>query len=86
MVRNIGASVLLAALSLTVWMNRFQYEHSGTTQVLVRINRFTGQQCFLTSERGWDSRLLPVKEAGKPDDKLAETLFGSDSPGDSKCQ
>jgi len=49
---------LLAFAFMLFWMNRFQYEHTGTTQVLVRINRFTGQECYLTTDRGWDSRLI----------------------------
>jgi hypothetical protein len=60
---------LLAFAFMLFWMNRFQYEHTGTTQVLVRINRFTGQECYLTTDRGWDSRLiLPAKSDDKTDD------------------
>ncbi len=44
------------------WTNRFEYQHAGTTQVLVRINRFTGQHCYLTTDRGWSSQLM-VKTA-----------------------
>lgn len=53
-----GIVGLLTLTLVFIWMNRFQYEHTGTTQVLVRINRFTGQQCFLTTDRGWDSQLI----------------------------
>jgi hypothetical protein len=48
----ISAGIVLVTFVL-FWMNRFQYEHTGTTQVLVRINHFTGQECYLTTDRGW---------------------------------
>ncbi len=52
---------LAAVIFLIVWMNRFQYEHAGPNQVLVRINRFSGQECFLRSD-GWNSQSSSVKE------------------------
>jgi hypothetical protein len=64
-ISKVLAAVFLLVMSfLLVWMNRFQYEHTGTTQVLVRINRITGQQCFLTSDRGWDSQLVAQHTPG----------------------
>ena len=46
-----------------IWMHRFQYEHIGNGQMLVRINRFTGQGCYFHSDGTWDSRLtLPAKD------------------------
>ncbi len=39
---------------LLIWMNRFQYEHSGAR--LVRLNRFTGQGCYFLGNGTWDSR------------------------------
>jgi hypothetical protein len=52
---------LATVIFLIVWMNRFQYEHAGPNQVLVRINRFNGQECFLRSD-GWNSQASSVKE------------------------
>jgi hypothetical protein len=65
----LAATGLLALAFLFLWVNRFQYEHTGTTQVLVRINRLTSQECYLTTDRGWDSRLILP---GQKDDIFAK--------------
>jgi len=47
---------LLTVTFIVLWMNRYEYQHAGPNQILVRINRFTGQECYLKST-GWDSRI-----------------------------
>lgn len=74
---------LLALASVFIWMNRYQYEHTGTTQVLVRINRFTGQQCFLTSDRGWDSQLM---RAVKEDKQTDNSIFQAMTTDENQCR
>jgi hypothetical protein len=66
----LAATGLLVVAFLLFWMNRFQYERSGSTQVLVRINRFTGRGCFLLSNGVWDSNL-----SGSTAKSLDDLLF-----------
>lgn len=69
------AAFLLALTFVLLWMNRFQYEHTYQANVLVRINRFTGQGCYFQRDGTWDSRLtVPAKNS---DNKLV----GEDSSG-----
>lgn len=42
----------LAALSVVLWLTRYRYDHIGTAQIPVRINRFTGTTEIL-SYQGW---------------------------------
>lgn len=55
--------VAVGALALTfclLWMNRYNYRHFGETTL--RINRFTGQACYLQADGTWNSnRTAPEK-------------------------
>jgi hypothetical protein len=71
--RILAITGLLAFASVLLWMNRFQYTHAGPNQILVRVNRFTGQNCFLVGNGLWDSRITPPV---KKDDKWAKYEAG----------
>jgi hypothetical protein len=42
------------ALYILVWMNRYSYQQQGH----LRINRFTGQACFLQKDGTWNSNIV----------------------------
>ena len=80
--KAIGVLVLLAFAFVLFWTNRFQYEHAGPNQVLVRINRFTSQECYLTTDRGWDSRLVAPPKGNDSQSVIDSQMYGPEN----KCQ
>lgn len=85
-VRVTGCCILIAGLTFTLaWMHRFQYEHAGPNQVLVRINRFTGQVCFLKGD-GWDSHLFSSKSEKDPFSEYGGYIVSGSGIAANKCE
>jgi hypothetical protein len=70
---------LTGLVFVLTWMHRYEY-HSVPGARLVRINRFSTQQCYLQADGTWDSRPLPPI---KTDSNIVESVV---SEGSNKCQ
>lgn len=79
-VLKITAAVSLLVMAFTlIWMNRFQYDHSGAR--LIRVNRFTGQGCYF-GDGTWESKSVGFSHPNNAGtDKFLGSLFND---GDKK--
>lgn len=72
---TVAVSLLVMAFTL-VWMNRFQYDHSGAR--LIRVNRFTGQGCYF-GDGTWESKSVGFSRPNTAEDKWSKYEVGGNS-------
>jgi len=80
--RTLFVAGLLSLAFALIWINRYEYHQVGVR--LVRINRFTGQGCYLWGNGTWNSQAFPESKA--TDQKETSIFDAFDAKAENKCQ